>query len=182
MGELSHEAISRLAQLEGEALSSNCCPWNRANASRIPLGARSAGRQETLSCFFRVWQPCTRAGVVSLSREEARSSSHGACQEASAEAKLEASTVSRGSVLGLEATRKNARAHRHLPVAVSGRARPTAWGTHARGIGVNRNTLPGAYVAVQGPWRYRWVRIGNPPPGTPAYVRQRYRTVRYVAP
>jgi hypothetical protein len=48
------------------------------------------------------------------------------------------------------------------------------------GIGDPHSTLPGAYVAVQGPWRYRWVRVVNPPPGTPAYVRQRYRTVRYV--
>ncbi len=50
------------------------------------------------------------------------------------------------------------------------------------GIGINHTTLPGAYVAVRGPWRYRWVRVVNPPPGTPAYVRQRYRTIRYVAP
>jgi hypothetical protein len=49
------------------------------------------------------------------------------------------------------------------------------------GIGVNHTTLSGAYVAIQGPWRYRWVRVVNPPPGTPAYVRQRYRTIRYVA-
>ncbi len=49
------------------------------------------------------------------------------------------------------------------------------------GIGAHHSTLPGAYVAVQGPWRYRWVRVINPPPGTPAYVRQRYRTIKYVA-
>jgi hypothetical protein len=49
------------------------------------------------------------------------------------------------------------------------------------GIGTSHSTLPGAYVAVQGPWRYRWVRVVDPPPGTPAYVRQRYRTIRYVA-
>lgn len=48
------------------------------------------------------------------------------------------------------------------------------------GISAPHSTLPGAYVAVQGPWRYRWVRVVNPPPGTPAYVRQRYRTVKYV--
>jgi hypothetical protein len=54
--------------------------------------------------------------------------------------------------------------------------------THGRvGIGAPHSTLPGAYVAVQGPWHYRWVRVINPPPGTPAYVRQRYRTIRYVA-
>lgn len=49
------------------------------------------------------------------------------------------------------------------------------------GIGAHHSTLPGAYIAVQGPWQYRWVRVINPPPGTPAYVRQRYRTVKYVA-
>jgi hypothetical protein len=49
------------------------------------------------------------------------------------------------------------------------------------GTGAPHNTLPGAYVAVQGPWRYRWVRVVDPPPGTPAYVRQRYRMVKYVA-
>jgi hypothetical protein len=48
------------------------------------------------------------------------------------------------------------------------------------GIGAHHSTLPGAYVAVQEPWHYRWVRVVNPPPGTPAYVRQRYRTIKYV--
>lgn len=47
-------------------------------------------------------------------------------------------------------------------------------------IDTPHSTLPGAYVAVQGPWHYRWVRVVDPHPGTPAYVRQRYRTVRYV--
>jgi hypothetical protein len=41
--------------------------------------------------------------------------------------------------------------------------------------------LPGAYVARVGPWHYRWVAVRNPPPGTPARVRQRYRIVHYVA-
>jgi hypothetical protein len=50
------------------------------------------------------------------------------------------------------------------------------------GIGASHSTPPGAYVAVQGPWHYRWVRVVDPPPGTPAYVRQRYRTIRYVVP
>jgi hypothetical protein len=42
-------------------------------------------------------------------------------------------------------------------------------------------TLPGSYVAVPGPWHWRWVKVENPPPGTPRYIRQRYRTIRYVA-
>jgi hypothetical protein len=41
--------------------------------------------------------------------------------------------------------------------------------------------LPGAYVAVPGPWRWRWVSVKNPPPGTPRYVRQRYRVIKYVS-
>lgn len=41
-------------------------------------------------------------------------------------------------------------------------------------------TLPGSYVAVPGPWHWRWVKVENPPPGTPRYIRQRYRTIRYV--
>jgi hypothetical protein len=40
--------------------------------------------------------------------------------------------------------------------------------------------VPGAYVAVPGPWHWRWVRVLHPPPGTPKYIRQRYRTIRYV--
>jgi hypothetical protein len=42
------------------------------------------------------------------------------------------------------------------------------------------STIPNGYVAEPGPWQWRWVRVDNPPPGTPLYVRQRYRTIRYV--
>jgi hypothetical protein len=35
-------------------------------------------------------------------------------------------------------------------------------------VGSPGHTLPGAYVAVPGPWHWRWVRVA------------RYRTVRYV--
>jgi hypothetical protein len=49
---------------------------------------------------------------------------------------------------------------------------PTQSGTSSR--------LPGAYIAEPGPWRWRWVRVENPPLGAPGYVRQRYRTIRYV--
>jgi len=49
------------------------------------------------------------------------------------------------------------------------------------GMGDEHGRLPGAYVAVPGPWHWRWVRVENPPPGTPHYVRQRYRTIKYVS-
>ncbi len=51
----------------------------------------------------------------------------------------------------------------------------------ALGINAPNAAVPGAYVAVPGPWRWRWVRIRNPPPGTPRFVRQRYRTIKYVS-
>lgn len=47
-------------------------------------------------------------------------------------------------------------------------------------IGSPTHALPGAYVAVPGPWHWRWVRVKNPLAGGPHYVRQRYRTIRYV--
>jgi len=53
-------------------------------------------------------------------------------------------------------------------------------GRAGAGIGAPHGALPGAYVAVPGPWHWRWVRVKNPPSGTPHYVRQRYRTIRYV--
>lgn len=54
-------------------------------------------------------------------------------------------------------------------------------GHGSAGIGGEQVSLPGAYVAVPGPWHWRWVRVENPPPGTPHYVRQRYRMVKYVS-
>lgn len=51
-------------------------------------------------------------------------------------------------------------------------------------LGVNpkpHGALPGAYVAVPGPWRWRWVRVLHPPPGSPHFVRQRYRRIKYVS-
>lgn len=39
----------------------------------------------------------------------------------------------------------------------------------------------GNYRAVPGPWRWRWVPVQNPPPGSPPYIRQRYRTIHYVS-
>lgn len=47
-------------------------------------------------------------------------------------------------------------------------------------VGSPHSGLPGAYVAVPGPWHSRWVPVKNPMPGGPRYVRQRYRTIRYV--
>lgn len=47
-------------------------------------------------------------------------------------------------------------------------------------IGGPHSALPGAYVAVPGPWHWRWVRVEHPPPGTPRYIGQRYRTIHYV--
>jgi len=49
---------------------------------------------------------------------------------------------------------------------------------------IPRNTkpttsLPSNVIAVPGPWQYRWVKVVNPPPGTPKYVRQKYRVVHY---
>ncbi len=64
--------------------------------------------------------------MVSRSREEARPSGIGACQEAPAQAKLEISAVSRTLVLGFEATRKNARGRRCLPPAGCRRVSPAA--------------------------------------------------------
>ncbi len=47
-------------------------------------------------------------------------------------------------------------------------------------VGSPGHALPGAYVAVPGPWHWRWVPVKNPPPHGRRYVRQRYRTIRYV--
>jgi hypothetical protein len=54
-------------------------------------------------------------------------------------------------------------------------------GNEGIGIGTPHSALPGAYVAVPGPWHWRWVRVEHPPPGTPHYIRQRYRTINYVS-
>jgi hypothetical protein len=47
-------------------------------------------------------------------------------------------------------------------------------------VGTPHHSLPGAYVAVPGPWHWRWVRVKNPPHGSPRYVHERYRTIRYT--
>jgi hypothetical protein len=43
----------------------------------------------------------------------------------------------------------------------------------------SRDALSTSYIALPGPWQYRWVAVRNPPPGTPSMVRERYRAVRY---
>jgi hypothetical protein len=48
-------------------------------------------------------------------------------------------------------------------------------------FGAPHGAKPGAYIAVPGSWHSRWVLVKDPPPGTPRYVRQRYRTIHYVS-
>jgi hypothetical protein len=47
-------------------------------------------------------------------------------------------------------------------------------------VGSPHRGLPGAYVAVPGPWHWRWVPVKTPLPHGPRYVRERYRTIRYL--
>lgn len=51
--------------------------------------------------------------------------------------------------------------------------------THVAVEGASHN-LPGAYIAVPGPWHSRWVPVKNQLPGLPRYVHERFRTIRYV--
>jgi hypothetical protein len=53
-------------------------------------------------------------------------------------------------------------------------------GGPASTVGPSTGSVPGAYIAVPGAWHTRSVRVLHPPPGSPAYVQQRYRTIHYV--
>jgi hypothetical protein len=47
-------------------------------------------------------------------------------------------------------------------------------------IGDSHGRPPGLYIAVPGPWRWRWVPVLDPARGGPRYVHQRYRIIKYV--
>lgn len=65
-------------------------------------------------------------------------------------------------------------ASNRLPVSSGGLA------PGASPVGASPSRVPGAYVAVPGAWHTRWVRVVDPPPGTPAFVKQRYQVIHYV--